>query len=174
LVNAQKKLIIAGAQFNRTAGDEDRRDSFDPRIDQFREAADIEQIATLALGVGYQTNGEGPREFFFKILKNRFAGRMNGAKIASAGYFEFYFAQRGGRWTPAEKWTKPKAPKKLGENQALVLGAIQAAPNGLTIDEVKAALSNAGKRPDNAKQTIDPLILQAKIEFKDGRYYLRE
>jgi len=174
LVNAKKKLLIFGAQFNRTAGDEDDRASFDPRVDQFREAADIEQVSTLALGIGYQVNQGGRREFFYKILKNRFAGRMNGAKLASAGFFEFYFAQRGGRWTPGERWVKSKPPKKLGENQQIIFDALAAAPFGKSLEELKDVFEEHGKRRDNARQTIDPLLLAAKIELIDGLYHLKE
>jgi hypothetical protein len=100
LVNCDKKLLILGAQFNRTMGDETSREAFDPRVDQFREAADIEQIATLALGIGYEVDEEGHRRFFYKILKNRFAGRMNGSKLLSGGYFDFISPNvgAGGPW----------------------------------------------------------------------------
>jgi len=126
LGNHSKNLIFLGAQFNRQAGEETTRGAFDPRLEQFREAGDIEQMATIALGIGYETDEEGRKSFFYKILKHRYAGRMTGAKIKSFGFFEYYLALRGGRWTPGEKWTTPTPPRKLQGNQKIVLEMIEA------------------------------------------------
>ena len=170
LVNKDKKLIIAGAQFNRTAGEEAGAGSFDPRPDQFREAADIEQVATLAIGIGFQTDEEGHKRFFYKILKNRFAGRMNGAKLMSGGYFDFYFAQRGGRWTLPEYW--PKAPRKAGKAQSAIL-EILTDNEALTRTELVDAWKTKGGRSDHLDQSLKPLMDRGQIQLgDDGRYRL--
>ena len=173
LVNQDHKLLILGAQFNRTMGDESTRDSFDPRPDQFREAGDIEQVATLAIGIGYQTDEEGRKHFFYKVLKNRFAGRMAGAKLVSAGYFDFYFAVRGGRWTLPEKWPKP--PRKMGGNQVIVVNAIRAHGGAASKADLVAALEAEGVRGDNLGQTLKSAALRDRVTVgDDGLYHLRE
>lgn len=171
LVNQDRKLLILAAQFNRTAGDESTRDSFDPRPDQFREAGDVEQVATLAIGIGYQTDEEGRKHFFYKILKNRFAGRMAGAKLVSAGYFDLCYAVRGGRWTLPEKWPKPA--RKLGGAQEIIVKILRGAGGSLSPEDLSKAFVASGKRKDHFRQTVDPLLEKGKVKLgENGKYHL--
>ncbi len=172
LVNHNKKFLILGAQFNRTAGDESSRDAFDPRVDQFREAADIEQVATIAFGIGYEVGEDGRRRYFYKILKHRFAGRLVGAKLLSAGYFDFFYAQRGGRWTLPEHWPRP--PRKLGAAQEIIMDALRQAGGSMTRGELVSAFEAAGKRRDNLNQSLRPLITARKIKAEGEQLALTE
>lgn len=116
IVNMGKKTLVLGAQFNREKGEGNGTDTdnrFDPSAEQFREAADIEQLATMALGIGWQKDKEGKKAFFWKVLKHRFSGAIRDARMVSAGQFRYYLNQRGGPWTKPEewKWQKGSAPK---------------------------------------------------------------
>lgn len=116
IVNTGKKTLVLGAQFNREKGEGNGTDTdsrFDPSAEQFREAADIEQLATMALGIGWQKDKEGKKAFFWKVLKHRFAGELRDARMVSAGQFRYYLNQRGGPWTKPEdwKWKTGSAPK---------------------------------------------------------------
>jgi hypothetical protein len=171
LGNAGKKLIVVGAQFNRQAGEETTAGAFDPRLEQFREAGDIEQISTLAIGIGYQTGDDGKKQFFYKILKNRFAGRMAGAKMASAGFFDFYYAQRGGRWTPAERWITTSPPRKLQGNQLKVMEIVQGAGE---IDEDRALAifkEATGKQKSAFTVAVDSLIRRGVIDRDESMLF---
>lgn len=122
LVNRSKQTIIAGAQFNRTQGEEADNSGFDPMAEQFREAADIEQLATLALGIGWRREGpDAPKVFFWKVLKHRFNGAIRDARMLSAGHFRYYLNLRGSPWYRAEEWGrkfKPAASPRNDKRQA--------------------------------------------------------
>ena len=104
IVNAGKKTLILGAQFNRESGDGDGLTVFDPVAEQFREAADVEQLATMALGVGWIKDREGNKIYFWKVLKHRFNGVIRDAKMLSHGQFKYYLNQRGGPWLKPQDW----------------------------------------------------------------------
>jgi len=165
--NAGRKLIVLGAQFNRQAGEETTAGAFDPRLEQFREAADIEQISTISIGIGYQTNEEGKREFFYKILKNRFAGRMAGAKMRSYGYFEYFLALRGGRWMHGENWTTPSPPRKLQGNQLKVKQIIEAGDIG-RFEALQIFKDETGKQKSSFDAALNSLIARATIFENNG------
>lgn len=129
IVNTGKKTLTLGAQFNREKGEgngTDTENRFDPSAEQFREAADIEQLATMALGIGWQKDKEGKKAFFWKVLKHRFAGELRDARMVSAGQFRYYLNQRGGPWTKPEDWkwktrTTPKGGKQ--SNKKAIISA---------------------------------------------------
>ena len=86
LVNAGKKTIVLGAQFNRESTDIHGRQNphnYDPKLEQFREAADIEQLATMAIGSGWMVGKDENRRNYWKILKHRFNGAARDACLLS-------------------------------------------------------------------------------------------
>ena len=169
LGNHGGKLIFLGAQFNRQAGEENQKGAFDPRLEQFREAADIEQMASIALGIGYQDNGNGKREFFYKILKHRYAGRMANAKIKSFGFFEYYLALRGGRWLPGDKWITPNKPRRLGANQVVLLDLIENSP-GMDYDKMLEAFKRMKKQKSALDETLNGLLARELVN-QEGHFY---
>ena len=113
VVNRSKQTIVAGAQFNRAQGEEADSNGFDPMAEQFREAADIEQVATMALGIGWHRDGQAsPKVFFWKVLKHRFNGAIRDARMLSAGHFRYYLNLRGSPWYRADEWGRKFKPAK--------------------------------------------------------------
>lgn len=134
IVNRGKKTLILGAQFNREKGEgngkasEDGDTRFDPSAEQFREAADIEQLATMALGIGWQKDKEGAKSYFWKVLKHRFSGAIRDARMSSTGQFRYYLNQRNGPWIRPEnwKWNQPTSTKsKQGKEKGLSAGDLR-------------------------------------------------
>lgn len=129
IVNTGKKTLILGAQFNREKGESsgiDTENRFDPSSEQFREAADIEQLATMALGIGWQKDKEGKKAFFWKVLKHRFSGAIRDARMVSAGQFRYYLNQRGGPWMKPEDWKWKTGAMPRGVKQGHGKAAISA------------------------------------------------
>ncbi len=168
LGNKNRNLIFLGAQFNRQAGDETQRGNFDPRLEQFREAGDIEQVSTLAIGIGYQIEENGKKQFFYKMLKNRFAGRMTGAKICSRGYFEYFYAMRGGRWTPSDKWHTPSTPRKLQRNQLIIIEIIKETGSLAEKSAQAEFKERTGKTKYDFTRTLKSLIKRGSIKNDNG------
>lgn len=102
--NVHGKTIVTAGQFNREGKDKKKPDIFDPHAEQFREAADLEQMATLAIGLGYFPDGAAGRRYFWKILKHRFAGNLRGYRMFSTGEFDYHYNQSGGAWTKPKDW----------------------------------------------------------------------
>ena len=119
IVNAGKKTLILGAQFNREKGEGDGENGFDPILEQFREAADIEQFSTLALGIGWYKDTEGRKVFYWKVLKHRFNGAMREARMLSWGQFRYYLNQRGGPWEKAEVFQHRIPSKKKSQTKKI-------------------------------------------------------
>jgi len=108
LVNNEKKCLVMGAQLNREGGEGTNGvDSFDPSVEQFREAGDIEQLATMAIGAGWFKDKEGNRVHYWKILKHRFNGNARDMRMLSErdpSMFRYYYVRRWSRWYRPEEW----------------------------------------------------------------------
>lgn len=70
-------IVIAGAQFNRSStgtnrGEENGDDIFSEA--SFKDCGDIEQDATIAIGVGWNNDDLNRKDRFYTILKNREGG----------------------------------------------------------------------------------------------------
>jgi hypothetical protein len=103
LASTGEKTIVLGAQFNRQSGESRSADEFDPAMEQFREAADIEHLASLALGLGWYKTEDGGRQHYWKVLKHRYNGAARDARMFSGGHFRYAYVQPWSRWiTPAE------------------------------------------------------------------------
>lgn len=101
--NAHGKTIITAGQFRRKDKKQIKEKEFDPEAEQFREAADLEQMAHLAIGLGYyEENGE--ERYFWKILKHRFDGGLRDYRMFSTGKFPYHYLQRGGPWVEPKAW----------------------------------------------------------------------
>lgn len=113
LVNSGHKCLIMGAQFNRENKLDDKEQSFDPILEQFREAADLEQLATMAVGIGYYGDTSGAsKRYFWKLLKHRFNGTVRDKRLwgeARPLCFRYYFMECKGTWEKSLWDTTPKA-----------------------------------------------------------------
>lgn len=90
-----KRSVITGAQFNRMKGatDKSTAEEFDPMLELFREAADIEHAATLAIGIGYYTNFQTQdKRYYYKILKSRHGGGSGKKYLPSLGQYPWIYA----------------------------------------------------------------------------------
>jgi len=108
-VSEHGKTIIAGAQFNREKGTDATpgTGNFDPDLEQFREAADIEHVAALALGLGWYKSTEGESAYYWKILKHRYNGGAKGCRIHSGGHFKYCYVYNRSPWIKPGDWGTP-------------------------------------------------------------------
>lgn len=124
LVNSGHKCLIMSAQFNRENKLDDKEQSFDPILEQFREAADLEQLATMAVGIGYYGDTSGAKRYFWKLLKHRFNGTVRDKRLwgeARPLCFRYYFMECKGTWEKSlntESGTKEKTEGKGKETTA--------------------------------------------------------
>jgi len=93
---------------------------YDPSVEQFREAGDIEHLATVALGLGWFKTTDGDKAHYWKVLKHRYNGAARDARMFSGGEFKYYYLQPYSRWYPPTQWPpsgtgipeKAKPPRK--------------------------------------------------------------
>lgn len=108
-----RRAVITGAQFNRQPGKEGKQGkdngTFDPDLDLFREAADIEHAASLAIGIGYFTQDNGDRGYFYKVLKSRYGGGSGARYLPSTGGYPDY------QWSYAKPSSDPWQREKPGK-----------------------------------------------------------
>ena len=104
LASAGDKTLVLGAQFNRQAGEAADQNQYDPSMEQFREAADIEHLATLALGLGWYRSTDGDKAHYWKILKHRYNAAARDARMFSGGHFRYCYVQPWSRWTKPKDW----------------------------------------------------------------------
>ena len=104
LASAGGKTLILGAQFNRQAGESGNLNEYDPSMEQFREAADIEHLATLALGLGWYRSTDQKKMYYWKILKHRYNGAARDARMFSGGHFRYCYVQPWSRWARPSEW----------------------------------------------------------------------
>jgi len=104
-------VIIAGAQFNRVGGSDGLGDIFDDQ--SFREAADLEQDAHNAIGIGWKTDKQGR---FYEILKTR-EDKKQGTlfDLDFAGGYS-YMSQAGQIFRPEGGRSKTKSKEQETEN----------------------------------------------------------
>jgi len=114
LSSAHGKTVIIGAQFNRQTGETVDPNEYDPSVEQFREAGDIEHLAALALGLGWFKTTDGDKAHYWKVLKHRYNGAARDARMFSGGEFKYYYLQPYSRWYPAKQWppSGPGIPEK--------------------------------------------------------------
>lgn len=105
LSSAGAKTLVVGAQFNRQQGNSSDENEYDPSMEQFREAADIEHVATLAVGLGWYRATTGRRVHYWKILKHRYNGHAHEARMCSGGVFRYFYLHSYSRWFKPREWT---------------------------------------------------------------------
>lgn len=142
LASAGEKTLILGAQFNRQAGESGDPNEYDPSMEQFREAADIEHLATLALGLGWYRTTDGEKAHYWKILKHRYNAAARDARMFSGGHFRYCYVQPWSRWKKPPDWPhaiegSPAKMKKPDGNRGTITNK---AKGTKTTDKNRAAI----------------------------------
>ena len=158
LASAAEKTLILGAQFNRQAGE-----TGDPNMEQFREAADIEHLATLAIGLGWYRSTDGDKTYYWKILKHRYNAAARDARMFSGGHFWYCYVQSWSRWTKPSEWPhailESPAKMKMSDGKRGMTGAMSS--NGATPGQRLA------KDTKKSKETITTDKNRALIKKKE-------
>lgn len=98
LSSSQGKTIVLGAQMNRQGGEGTDPNHYIPSMEQFRESADIEHLATMALALGWYRADKGVKHYYWRILKHRYNGAARDMCMLSGGQFKYCYVQRWSQW----------------------------------------------------------------------------
>lgn len=132
---ARKSIVIAGAQFNRSstgqtstsrqkASSKESNDTFSES--SFKDCGDIEQDATIAIGIGWHRDKDGvvDEDRFYEILKNREGGGV-GKQYTLDFHGEYsYMASKGKREKQADGGGEKevKSPNTKSRKSHIVTG----------------------------------------------------